>query len=147
GMLLIGRRFLGRLSKAYDEVGQVPMLWLAAIFVCVLFSAYVAQQIGIAAIFGAFIMGLIMPRRAGLTADVSRRFENFVVLVLLPLFFVVTGLKTQVTALNRPSLWLLTLLLICVAVAGKFLGAMFAARYGGFSLRDSSALGALMKIG
>jgi Kef-type K+ transport system membrane component KefB len=100
-MLLIGRRLLGRLSKAYDEVGQVSSLWLGAIFVCVLLAAYTAQQIGVAAIFGAFIVGLIMPRRAGLTADVSRRFENFVVLVLLPLFFVVTGLKTQVNALNQ----------------------------------------------
>ena len=89
-------------------------------------------------------MGLIMPRRAGLTADVSSRFESFVVLVLLPLFFVVTGLRTEVNALNRPVLWALTLLLIAVAIAGKFLGAMFAARYGGFSLRDSAAIGALM---
>ena len=143
-MLLIGRRILGRASKAYDEVGQVPVLWLGTIFVCVLLSAYVTQQIGIAAIFGAFIMGLIMPRHAGLTEDVSRRFENFVVLVLLPLFFVVTGLKTQVTALNRPVLWLLTLALIAVAIAGKFIGAMAAARFSGFKLRDSAAIGALM---
>jgi len=143
-MLLIGRRLLGRLSKAYDEVGEVSVLWLGLIFVCVLLSAFVTQQIGIAAIFGAFIMGLIMPRHAGLTGDVSRRFENFVVLVLLPLFFVVTGLKTQVTALNRPVLWLLTLLLIGVAITGKFLGAMFAARFSGFKLRDSAAIGALM---
>ena len=143
-MLLVGRRLLGRVSKAYDEVGHVPTLWLGAIFVGVLLSAFVAQQIGIAAIFGAFIMGLIMPRRAGLTADVSERFESFVVLVLLPLFFVVTGLRTEVNALNRPVLWALTLLLIAVAIAGKFLGAMLAARYGGFSLRDSAAIGALM---
>ena len=143
-MLLIGRRLLGRLSKAYDEVGEVSVLWLGMIFVCVLLSAFVTQQIGIAAIFGAFIMGLIMPRHAGLTGDVTRRFENFVVLVLLPLFFVVTGLKTQVTALNRPVLWLLTLLLIGVAITGKFLGAMFAARFSGFRLRDSAAIGALM---
>jgi Kef-type K+ transport system membrane component KefB len=144
GMVLIGRRLLGRLSSAYDEVGQVPMIWLAAIFVCVLVSAYTAQQIGVAAIFGAFIMGLIMPRRAGLTGDVSRRFENFVVLVLLPLFFVVTGLKTHINAINRPILWWLTLALIGVAIAGKFLGAMVAARYARFSLRDSAAIGALM---
>ncbi|MGH2933599.1 MAG: cation:proton antiporter [Gaiellaceae bacterium] len=143
-MLLIGRRLLNRLSNAYDEVGQVPQLWLAAIFVCVLLSAYVAQEIGVAAIFGAFVMGLIMPRRAGLTADVSRRFENFVVLVLLPLFFVVTGLKTHVNSLNRPILWLLTGALIVVAIAGKFAGAMAASRYAGFSLRDSAAIGALM---
>ena len=144
GMLLIGRRLLERVSKAYDEVGHVPQLWLGGIFVGVLLSAYVAQQIGIAAIFGAFIMGLIMPRKAGLTADVSSRFENFVVLVLLPLFFVVTGLKTQVNALNRPVLWGLTLALIGVAIAGKFIGATLAARFGGFSLRDSAAIGTLM---
>jgi len=131
-------------SKAYDEVGQVPVLWLSVIFVGVLLSAYVSQEIGIAAIFGAFIMGLIMPRRAGLTADVSARFENFVVLVLLPLFFVVTGLRTEVGSLNRPILWVLTAALIGVAVAGKFLGAMLAARFSGFRLRDSAAIGALM---
>ena len=143
-MLLVGRRLLGRVSKAYDEVGHVPTLLLGAIFVGVLLSAFVAQQIGIAAIFGSFVMGLIMPRRAGLTADVSERFESFVVLVLLPLFFVVTGLRTEVNALNRPVLWALTLLLITVAIVGKFVGAMLAARYGGFSIRDSAAIGALM---
>ncbi|HXH89086.1 MAG TPA: cation:proton antiporter [Gaiellaceae bacterium] len=143
-MFLIGRRFLARVSKAYDEVGQVPTLWLGAIFVGVLLSAYVANEIGIAAIFGAFVMGLIMPRRAGLTEDVSSRFESFVVLVLLPLFFVVTGLRTEVNALNRPILWVVTLLLIAAAIVGKFVGAMLAARFGGFSLRDSAAIGALM---
>jgi Kef-type K+ transport system membrane component KefB len=143
-MLLIGRRILNRASKAYDEVGQVSVVWLGAIFVAVLLAAYTAQSIGIAAIFGAFLVGLVMPRRAGLTDNVSSNFENFVVLVLLPLFFVVTGLKTQVNALNRPELWLLTLALIGVAIAGKFLGAAFAARYGGFSIRDSAAIGTLM---
>jgi hypothetical protein len=67
-----------------------------------------------------------------------------VVTVLLPLFFVVTGLRTEVNALNRPILWAVTLLLIAVAITGKFVGAMLAARYGGFSLRDSAAIGALM---
>ena len=110
----------------------------------VLLSAYVSQTIGIAAIFGAFLVGLIMPRYAGLTEDVRGRFEDFVVAVLLPLFFVVTGLKTDVGTLNRPELWLLTLLLIAIAIAGKWLGAMLAARYSGFSLRDSAAIGALM---
>jgi Kef-type K+ transport system membrane component KefB len=144
GMLLIARRLLQRLSTAYDEVGTVTVVWLGTIFVAVLLSAYVAQQIGIAAIFGAFIMGLIMPRRAGLTKDVSGRFEDFVVLVLLPLFFVVTGLKTHINSLNRPELWAITIGLILVAIAGKFLGAAVAARYSGFSLRDSAAIGTLM---
>ena len=144
GMILIGRPLLGRVSAAYDEAGHVPALWLGTIFVSVLLSAYVSQQIGIAAIFGAFVMGLIMPRHAGLTDDVSRRLEDFVVTVLLPLFFVVTGLRVDVGALNRPVLWLLTLALIVIAITGKWLGAMLAARYTGFAFRDSAALGALM---
>ena len=114
------------------------------IFVGVLLSAFVAQQIGVAAIFGAFIMGLIMPRRAGLTEDVTRRIDDFVTFVLLPLFFVITGLRTEIGSIDRVELWLITLGLIVVAVVGKWLGAMSAARYGGFSWRESAAVGALM---
>ena len=143
-MLTIGRRFLGRLATAFDEVGRVPAIWLGVIFVGVLLSAFVAQQIGVAAIFGAFVMGLIMPRRAGLTEDVTRRIDDFVTFVLLPLFFVITGLRTEIGSIDRLELWLITLGLIVVAVAGKWLGAMAAARYGGFSWRESAAVGALM---
>ena len=124
--------------------GTCPPFWLGAIFVAVLLSAYLAQQIGIAAIFGAFVMGLIMPRHAGLTDDVSSRLEDFVVMVLLPLFFIITGLRTEVGSLNRPVLWLITLGLIAVAIVGKWVGASVAARYGGFGLRESAAIGALM---
>src|SRR5947209_5042732 len=65
-------------------------------------------------------------------------------MVLLPLFFVVTGLRTDVGSLNRPVLWLITLGLIGVAITGKWIGAMAAARYGGFSFQESAAIGALM---
>ena len=67
-------------------------------------------------------MGLVMPRRADLSHDVTRRLEDFVATVLLPLFFVVTGLKTDVGLLNRPELWLIAGLLLLVAIAGKWLG-------------------------
>nr|MBA2463040.1 cation:proton antiporter [Actinomycetota bacterium] len=143
-MIVGGRPILRRLSTAYDELGYVPPLWVAGIFVSILLAAYTAQEIGIAPIFGAFIVGLIMPRHAGLTEDMSRRLEDFVVTVLLPLFFVVTGLKVHVGSLDRWQLWVLALILFVVAVVGKWVGAMLAARYGGFSWRDSSALGALM---
>ena len=144
GMLLLVRPILARVSAAYDEVGRVPPLWLGSIFVGVLLSAFLAQRIGIAAIFGAFIMGLIMPRHGGLTDDVARRLEDFVVFVLLPLFFIVTGLRTEIGSLNRPILWLITLALIAIAVAGKWLGAMLSARYAGYTPRESAAIGALM---
>ena len=143
-MALVVRRFLARVSQAYDEAGSVPTAWIAAIFVAILLAAYVSTQIGIAAIFGAFVVGLIMPRRADLSHDVTRRIEDFVVTVLLPLFFVVTGLRTDIGRLERPVLWLITLLLIVIAVAGKFAGATLAARYSGYPWRRASAIGALM---
>ena len=102
------RPLLGRVSTAYDEAGRVPGGWVVLIFAGVLLSAYVTEQIGIALIFGAFVMGLIMPRRAELTEDVTRRIEDFVVTLLLPLFFAYTGLRTNVGLLDRPELWLIT---------------------------------------
>jgi Kef-type K+ transport system membrane component KefB len=143
-MALVGRPLLARVSGAYDEAGHVPGGWIVAIFVGVLLSSFASQRIGIAAIFGAFVMGLIMPRRADLTHDVTRRVEDFVVTVLLPLFFVVTGLRVRVGLLDRPALWLLTLVLLVVAIAGKWIGALAAARLTGFSFRESSAIAALM---
>jgi Kef-type K+ transport system membrane component KefB len=143
-MALVGRPLLARVSGAYDEAGHVPGGWIVAVFVGVLLSSFASQRIGIAAIFGAFVMGLIMPRRADLTHDVTRRVEDFVVTVLLPLFFVVTGLRVRVGLLDRPGLWLLTLVLLVVAIAGKWVGALAAARLTGFSFRESSAIAALM---
>ena len=138
------RPLIGRVSGAYDEQGRIPAGWLAVLFVGVLLSAYATEQIGIALIFGAFVMGLVMPRRAELTEDVTQRMEDFVVIVLLPLFFVYTGLRTNIGLLDRPELWLLTGLLLLVAIVGKFVGATLAARVGGIDWRGSAVIGTLM---
>lgn len=143
-MALVVRRLLARVSDAYDEVGSLPAVWFAVILVGILVSAFTASAIGIAGIFGAFIMGMVMPRRADLTHDLTQRVEPFVVTVLLPLFFVVTGFKADLTRINDPGLWLVALLLIAVAVVAKWGGAMLAARFVGFNLRESAAIGALM---
>ena len=106
-------RCSARVSQAYDEAGPgAASGWIVAIFAGILLSAYTTEEIGIALIFGAFVMGMIMPRRAELTEDVTRRVEDFVVTLLLPLFFAFTGLRTDIGLLDRPELWLLTLVLI-----------------------------------
>jgi Kef-type K+ transport system membrane component KefB len=143
-MAALIRPLLGRVSTAFDEAGRVPAGWIAAIFMGVLLSAYVTEEIGIAVIFGAFIMGMIMPRNAGLTEDVTHRVEDFVVVVLLPLFFAYTGLRTNIGLLDRPILWFITLVLIVVAVVGKLFGAAIAARVTGFGWRPSFVIGTLM---
>lgn len=143
-MGLAVRPLLARASTAYDEAGHVPGGWIALIFAGVLIAAYTTEIIGIALIFGAFVMGLVMPRHAELTEDVTGRIEDFVVTLLLPLFFAFTGLRTNIGLLDRPELWLITGVLILVAVAGKMLGAMLAARFTGFDWRSSAVIGTLM---
>jgi Kef-type K+ transport system membrane component KefB len=143
-MVLVGRRLLQRVSAAYDEAGHLPAAWIALIFVGVLLSSWATGFIGVAPIFGAFVMGLIMPRRADLSNDVSRRIEDFVGTLLLPLFFVVTGLRTDVGHLDRVELWLLAAMVIAVAISAKWLAAMGISRVAGFRWRESAALGVLM---
>ena len=143
-MFGIVRPVIGRASGAYDEAGRVPPFWFAAILAGVLLSAYATEEIGIALIFGAFVMGMVMPRHAGLTEDVNRRIEDFVVILLLPLFFTYTGLRTDVGLLDRPELWILTLILIAIAIVGKLAGAYIAARIAGFKSKPAFVIGTLM---
>ena len=111
------RPLLGaRVAAPTTRPGACRSTWITAIFAGVLLSAYTTEEIGIALIFGAFVMGAIMPRHAGLTEDVTHRIEDFVVLLLLPLFFAYTGLRTDVGLLDRPELVVLTLVLLAVAI-------------------------------
>ena len=143
-MVLIVRRLLARMSTAFDEVGRMPSGWFAAIVIGVLLSAYVTEEINIAFIFGGFVFGMIMPRHARLNEEVTRRIDDFVVTLLLPVFFVYTGLRTNVGLLDRPELWLITLLLIAVAILGKLAGAAIAARVAGYNWKASAVIGTLM---
>ncbi|HSC03632.1 MAG TPA: cation:proton antiporter [Solirubrobacteraceae bacterium] len=143
-MVLVVKRIIGRMGTAYDEVGRLPGAWFAAIIIGVLLSAYVTEEINIAFIFGGFVFGMIMPRHARMNEEVTRRIDDFVVTLLLPVFFVYTGLRTNVGLLDRPELWLITLLLIAVAILGKLFGAAMAARVVGYNWKASSVIGTLM---
>ncbi len=89
-------------------------------------------------------MGMVMPRHARLSEEITRRIDDFVVTLLLPVFFVYTGLRTNIGLLDRPELWLLTLVLIAVAILGKLAGAAIAARVTGYDWKASAVIGTLM---
>jgi Kef-type K+ transport system membrane component KefB len=131
-------------ARRVESEGGIPGAWVAVIFAGILLSSYVTETIGIAVIFGAFVMGLVMPRDAQLTHEVTRRVEDFVVVLLLPLFFTYTGLRTDVGLLDRPVLWLIGAALLVLAIAGKFFGVMLAARVAGFGWRPAAIFGTLM---
>ncbi len=143
-MGLLVRPVLARAAVAFDEAGRIPGTWITAIFAGVLLSAIATEKIGIAVIFGAFVMGIVMPRHAGLSEDVTRRVEDFVLTLLLPLFFAYTGLRTNVALLGNGELIAITALLCAIAILGKYGGTLLAARAIRLPWRESAVLGALM---
>ncbi len=138
------RPIMARAAVAYDEAGHIPGTWITVIFAGVLLSAITTETIGIAVIFGAFVMGLTMPRHAGLSEDVTQRVEDFVLTLLLPLFFAYTGLRTNVELLGSGQLVAITLGLCALAIVGKYGGTLIAARVIRLPWRQSAVLGALM---
>jgi Kef-type K+ transport system membrane component KefB len=144
GMAFLVRPLMARAAVAYDEAGRVPGTWITIIFAGVLLAAITTETIGIAVIFGAFVMGLAMPRHAGLSEDVTHRVEDFVLTLLLPLFFAYTGLRTNVALLGRGELVEITLALCAIGIVGKFGGTLIAARTIRLPWRQSAVLGALM---
>lgn len=143
-MLTVGRSFLNRLSKYYDRTGRLTQLVLAGLYMAVVASALITELIGIHLIFGAFLVGAVMPKNAGLTREIAQKTEDFVLIFLLPIFFAYSGLRTEIGLLDRPILWGLCLAVLAVAIGGKYIGTYVAGRVCGLQHRDASALGWLM---
>jgi hypothetical protein len=133
-MLALVRRLLGRLGR--------PPLWL--VLVVVLLSAWITERIGIQAIFGGFMAGVVMPREHAWRSEIYRRTEPATSNLLLPVFFVVVGLTTRVDLLDSAYLWSMTGLVVLVAVIGKFGSAATAALVSGESVARAAVIGILM---
>ncbi|MBL7717774.1 MAG: cation:proton antiporter [Flavipsychrobacter sp.] len=143
-MLLVVRPFLKKLSTEKTNDRQVKRSTIALIFVVLLASAYGAEVAGIHALFGAFMAGVIMPLEWNFRHLIISKIEDVALVMLLPIFFIFTGLRTQIGLLSNPSLWAVCLLITLVAIAGKLGGSALAARIAGESAHDSLAIGALM---
>lgn len=137
-----------RLPQLFDYVshrsGTAEKGVMVVALVVLLISALATEMMGIHALFGSFLAGLVMPSRGELREFLRTRMENFSTVFLLPLFFAFTGLRTQVGLLDGANDWLICLGLILVATMGKLGGTMLTARLTGINWIDSFALGALM---
>jgi Kef-type K+ transport system membrane component KefB len=144
-MLLVVKRQLPRwLGQAALEHADPGKGVLAAMIGVVLASALCTQLIGIHAIFGAFLAGVIMPETGNFRHKLLVRVENFSSVLLLPLFFAFVGLRTEIGLLNNAGDWLICAVIIAVATAGKLGGSAITARFTGMQWRESFQLGALM---
>ena len=136
---------LPRWLDASVEAGGVPGKGvMAGVLIFVLAAGLATEVLGIHALFGAFLAGVVMPARGEFREFLRLRLEHFSSVFLLPLFFAFTGLRTQFGLLNDSSAWLICLGLVVIATVGKLGGTMVTARLTGVNWIDSFALGALM---
>jgi Kef-type K+ transport system membrane component KefB len=143
-MLTMVRPLLQRLAARYVNAENRIRTFAFIAFVVLFLSAFTTEVIGIHALFGAFLAGVIMPAQVDFRKMLAAKIEDVSLVILLPLFFASTGLKTQICLLNDGSAWLICGMIIFVAVTGKVVGSLVAAKFTGQSWPDSLALGVLM---
>ena len=144
GMLFIVKPWLGRFVKETPSTTLHGRRVIAGMLAFVLASALITETIGIHALFGAFVAGVVMPSSIDFRSFVKDKLEAFSSAALLPLFFVFTGLRTQISLLNDWQSWALCGVIVLVAIAGKLGGSMLMSRWTGMSWSNSFAIGVLM---
>ncbi len=143
-MLKIVKPFMKKMGEIYSSKENLSKPIVAIFFVMLFISSFTAEIIGIHALFGAFMAGVIMPNNVQFRNIFVEKMEDVALVIFLPLFFVYTGLRTQIGLLNDSALWKDFGLIISIAVAGKFIGSALTARFVGQRWKDSLIIGALM---
>ena len=142
-VLTAGRRALRRLGLMTERNEGLSSSMLAGILILVMSAAWLTDTIGIHAVFGGFILGVAMPR--GLFAHhLKNVLEPLVTVFLLPLFFIFSGLNTQIGLVDSVAMWGVALLLLAISIVGNFVACYVAARLNKEPNRDALAIGSLM---
>jgi len=143
-MIRMVKPFLTRIAESQKGKGFINKALVAVFFLILIISSYLTEVIGIHALFGAFMAGAIMPENVKFRNFFIEKVEDVALVLLLPLFFVFTGLRTQIGLLNDPYLWKIGGLIILTAVIGKFVGSALTAKFLKMNWKDSLTIGALM---
>ena len=141
-MYFMVRPLIARMASAWDR--NPTQGGIAVALVGVLVAALTTEAIGVHAVFGAFMLGAVIPHNSTLARSLRESLENVVTILLLPAFFAFTGMRTEIGLLSNWYQWAICGLIILVAVAGKFGGTLVAARATGLNWRDAAGLGVLM---
>ncbi len=144
-MLTVVRPLTRRIEVFYRNRGRIITQDLLA-FVLLLFltSAWITEWLGIHALFGAFLLGAVLPKDPSFVRDLRDKLEDLTVVFLLPLFFADAGLRTRLGLLDGVGMWAVCGVIMVVAVIGKLGGTALAARWMGLPWREAGAIGVLM---
>lgn len=143
-MFLAIRPFLRMVGQIYHNKEVIDKGIVAFILLLLVISSYFTEILGLHALFGAFIAGVVMPENIKFRKIMTEKVEDVSLALFLPLFFASTGLRTEIGLIDSSEQWILCTIFILVAIVGKFGGAMFSARFVGESWKDSLYIGALM---
>ena len=143
-MFLAIRPFLRMVGQIYHNKEVIDKGIVAFILLLLVISSYFTEILGLHALFGAFIAGVVMPENIKFRKIMTEKVEDVSLALFLPLFFASTGLRTEIGLIDSTEQWILCTIFILVAIVGKFGGAMFSARFVGESWKDSLYIGALM---
>ena len=143
-VLLVAKQGALRLVRWQTAKGRTTQDMFAVVCAALLLSALLTERIGIHALFGAFLLGTVIPHNSVLARDIREKCEDLVVVLLLPVFFVFTGMRTQIGLVHGTRDWLACILIIGVASLGKFGGSFLAARWTGSDWREAASMGVLM---
>jgi Kef-type K+ transport system membrane component KefB len=144
GMLWIVRPLISRAIRASDRKAYASQPVMSVVIIALLLSALATEAAGIHAIFGAFLLGAIVPHDSIVARNVVHKLQDIVVVFFLPTFFALTGLRTEIGLMSTPMDWVLCGVITVTATLGKFGGTFAAARITGSSARDAASLGILM---
>ena len=144
-MWIVVRPIMRSLAEREDRSQEpVSLMVLSIVFGVLLLSAAATEMIGVHALFGAFVLGTLIPHDGRLAVQLRAKLADVVTVLLLPIFFAFTGMRTQIGLLSGLQDWLLTGVIVLVATVGKFGGSFAAARFVGLGWREAGALGILM---
>lgn len=143
-MFAVIRPFMRMIGQIYHNKEVIDKGLVALMFLVLIASSWLTEILGLHALFGAFMAGVVMPSNIKFRKIMTEKVEDVSLSLFLPLFFVSTGLRTEIGLLNSPSLWWMCGLFTLVAIVGKFAGAMVPARFTGESWKNSLYIGALM---
>ncbi len=144
GAVVLLRPLLLRLVRFQDSRGPLTQGGVAVVFMSLLASALATEWIGIHALFGPFLLGAVIPHDSLVATQVRQKLEDTVMVLLLPVFFAFTGLRTQIGLLHGFDHWMVCGMIILLASAGKFGGSYLAARLTGLDSNTAAAIGVLM---
>jgi Kef-type K+ transport system membrane component KefB len=142
-VVALRRPILVPLARQADDDGRVSQVVLSVVLLILMLGALVTEVVGVHAVFGAFVLGAAFPRGA-LSRELQRLIGPVTSTLLVPLFFVYSGLNTRITLLNSATLWIVAGAVFVAACVGKGVACWLAARLSGADNRDAMGLGTLM---